>query len=97
MNYPTMKVAELRRLVRKRGIASGLAVAGARKNTLIQALTLDRWPSKVQSGASSDDNLVSAYLESLELAKSGEKSDRLYLLQGRIISALAGIEGGSHD
>ena len=97
MNYQGLKVSELRQLVRKKHIASGLAVAGARKETLIQALTLGRWPQEVQSGVKTDGGLVSAYLESLELAKAGEKSERFYLLQGRIVSALAGIQGGSHD
>ncbi len=97
MNYPTMKVSELRKLVRKQRLASGLAVAGARKDVLLQALALGKWPLEVQGGVKDDGDLVSAYLESMELAKAGDKSERFYLLQGRIVSALAGIKGGGHD
>ncbi len=97
MDYETMKVSELRQLVRKRGLASGLAVAGARKDLLIQALTLGRWPRIVGDGAKPNGGLVSAYLESLELAKTGDTSERSYLLQGRIVSTLARIDGKSHD
>lgn len=92
MNYEPLKVSELRQLVRKRNLASGLAVAGARKDTLIQALTDDRWPSKVETDATTDGDLVSAYLETLELARTGDTSERLYSLQGRVVAALARME-----
>ena len=93
MNYPAMKVSELRQLVRKQHIASGLAVAGARKDVLLQALASGRWPQEVQCDTRPAIDLVSAYYETLTLAKRGDESERFYFLQGRIASALAGIEG----
>lgn len=96
MDYKTLKVSQLRQLARKGGLATGLTVAGARKDTLIQALTAGRWPSKVETSANPDSGLVSAYLESLELTKTGDTSERLYALQGKVIAALARIDGGGH-
>ncbi len=108
MNYPTMKVSELRCLVRERGLASGLVVAGARKALLLEALALGRWPDgKVDSEASLHGGLVSAYWKSLEMTRAAERDPgvyrddtwtrQYYYLQGRLLEALNGLDRGPRD
>jgi hypothetical protein len=108
MNYQEMKVADLRREVRKRGLASGLAVAGARKDVLIQALSLGRWPeAEVHGSPSPGGSLVSAYCKLVNMARMSGRDPSVYqnaawrqeyfCLQGRILEALDGLDRGKHD
>ena len=45
MDFTTLTVQDLRTEARKRNLASGMAIAGASKAVLIQALTSGVWPA----------------------------------------------------